>query len=272
MAVAAATGGSARVVGTRLARRTGFTIVELLIVIVIIAILATIVLVAYNGARASAIRSAVLSELSQGAKQMEITHVRTGQYPATLPTEVRSSADIVLTLEPSTYDHYSGLSNVQRGVLFELVCDQLISEGYGKGVNNGGQTEQYVTGCNVYGYGAMQINGWNAHDFAVPIAQTTVNNWYDSNIGYDAWRPHHKEDVLAFASELTSRYQAMGGTYPVTSFWDPWASPGNGVMKEELPAPDATNTSSYCLQGVYGGNSTYTWHVGPSGSIAGGPC
>ena len=52
------------------ARRRGFTIVELLIVIVIIGILATIVIVAYNGIKARADEASLQSEVSQLNKKL----------------------------------------------------------------------------------------------------------------------------------------------------------------------------------------------------------
>lgn len=52
--------------------RTGFTIVELLIVVVVIAILAAITIVAYNGIRARSEQSARLSEMSQLQKTIQV--------------------------------------------------------------------------------------------------------------------------------------------------------------------------------------------------------
>lgn len=60
----------------------GFTIVELLIVIVVIAILATITVVAYNGVRSKANDSVARSEIQQAAKSLEVyktTHSE--EYP-----------------------------------------------------------------------------------------------------------------------------------------------------------------------------------------------
>ena len=64
----------------------GFTIVELLIVIVVIAILAAITIVAYTGIQDRAEASAAQSAVSQAAKQIEATKAgsSTGVYPADL--------------------------------------------------------------------------------------------------------------------------------------------------------------------------------------------
>ena len=66
-------------------RRTshGFTIVELLIVIVVIGILAAITIVAYNGIQQRARITAVNSALSQSAKKIALYQVDNGSYPAT---------------------------------------------------------------------------------------------------------------------------------------------------------------------------------------------
>lgn len=62
--------------------RAGFTIVELLIVIVVIAILAAIVVVAYNGIQARANDSRRVQDLKSIVKALEAYKVNTGAYPA----------------------------------------------------------------------------------------------------------------------------------------------------------------------------------------------
>jgi prepilin-type N-terminal cleavage/methylation domain-containing protein len=63
--------------------RQGFTIVELLIVIVVIGILAAITIVAYNGIQQRARISSVTSALAQSAKKLALYQVDNGSYPAT---------------------------------------------------------------------------------------------------------------------------------------------------------------------------------------------
>ena len=61
---------------------SGFTIVELLIVIVVIAVLAAISVVAYTGIQHRATASAVQNDLSQAQKKLMLFHVDNGRYPA----------------------------------------------------------------------------------------------------------------------------------------------------------------------------------------------
>jgi len=73
-------------------KNSGFTIVELLIVIVIIGILAAIVVVAYTGITNSAKESAIKSDLVNVKKKMLVYKVTNGTYPTS--TIQLSAADI----------------------------------------------------------------------------------------------------------------------------------------------------------------------------------
>ena len=65
-------------------KQTGFTIVELLIVIVVIAILAAITIVAYNGIQARATYSAYQSDITAINKAILLYYADNGAYPGHL--------------------------------------------------------------------------------------------------------------------------------------------------------------------------------------------
>lgn len=65
-------------------KNRGFTIVELLIVIVVIGILAAIVIVSFNGIQKRANETAVRSDLASFNKIMAVQQADTGSYPTSL--------------------------------------------------------------------------------------------------------------------------------------------------------------------------------------------
>ncbi len=68
---------------SRINSSKGFTIVELLIVIVVIAILAAIVIVTYNGIQARARNTIRINDVKAAQKLIETYYVDNGQYPVT---------------------------------------------------------------------------------------------------------------------------------------------------------------------------------------------
>ena len=66
------------------ARQRGFTIVELLIVIVVIGVLAGISIVAYNGVTAKARDSALRADLLNAQKQLRLAQVEAGSFPVSV--------------------------------------------------------------------------------------------------------------------------------------------------------------------------------------------
>jgi prepilin-type N-terminal cleavage/methylation domain-containing protein len=66
------------------ASQRGFTIVELLVVIVVIGILAAITIVSYNGIQQRANLATLKIDMSSAAKTLELANIGGGTYPATL--------------------------------------------------------------------------------------------------------------------------------------------------------------------------------------------
>ncbi len=62
-------------------RASGFTIIELLVVIVVIAILAAITIVAYRGISQRAVIASLSSDLDNASKQLKLAQIDSGNYP-----------------------------------------------------------------------------------------------------------------------------------------------------------------------------------------------
>lgn len=252
----------------------GFTIVELIIVVVVVSILAAITVVAYNGIRVAAMRSVALSDLRDINQVMQIERQETGTYPEELPESVRESGNGAVELIVSwsgTFHRYENLTAVQNGVLLSQICADLVAEGVGQGVNQGGQTQSYITGCGNWNRGSMQITGWNSRVWNTPVSSEQLLNYANNFTTSDTWNASHATVVRAFHNELVERHLSLGGSFPVTSFWDSWATPQNGGVQYQ-PLGTPVDSISYCVEARADNNPSLVWHVGDDGHIKEGPC
>lgn len=74
-------------------KKSAFTIVELLIVIVVIGILAAITIVSYVGIAQRANAATVQSDLSNAIKQIEMFQITNSDYPSTISTDCSTNPD-----------------------------------------------------------------------------------------------------------------------------------------------------------------------------------
>lgn len=253
-------------------RTVGFTVVELLIVVVVISILAAITVVAYNGIRVAALKAAAQHDLQNVAVAMQLAQQETGTYPPTLPDTVKHSGSVALTVKWSgTFTSYTGLSPVQNGVLLANICQQLIDEGAGRAPNQGGQMQNYITGCGNWNHGSMQVTAWDSRVWNTPVAGEQLLNYANNFTSGDTWNASQVPTVKNFYTQLVQRHISMGGTFPITSFWDWWANSGNGgVMYQPLPSAPETRTS-YCVEAAVEGTDI-VWHIGEDGALKEGGC
>ena len=159
------------------AKQTGFTIVELLIVIVVIAILAAITVVAYNGIQNRGYDSTVSTDLANLSKQLELLRIDApdGNYPYGNPAftfnlKVNKNAYLVNSSNP-----YNLLvcfpSAVNSSQFIALAASK---SGKRFTISNGGSVQEYTGGVS-----------WNnAADFICAAMKTT--GWVGAASGYNS--------------------------------------------------------------------------------------
>jgi len=230
----------------------GFTIVELLIVIVVIGILAVVSALAYNGVQKHASSVKVASAVKDAADAVITQTVRDGNLqPTGLPASFKVPTDVSIEYIPYNSKHYSGLSSVQNGVFLYEICKELVQNPYYSTIHssNGSQTSSIVMSCDdSIQSNRLQITGWDTKRWNTPLAKSQLED-YVTSVPYDSWWIDKQEVIRRFYNALIVRYTTGGGSWPITSFWDPWANQWSGVQKQELPAPDAsTGTANFCLK------------------------
>lgn len=105
----------------------GFTIVELLVVIVVIGILAAITIVSYTGISGRAVASSLQSDLTNASQQLKLFQIDNSVYPTTIDCSIPNSTinKCIKSSSGNTYIYYS--NNASNTPTFSL---------YAKNTNN----------------------------------------------------------------------------------------------------------------------------------------
>ena len=131
----------------------GFTIVELLIVVVVIAILAAITIVSYNGITRSANASSSKSQAATVAKKLEAYQAENGRYPIN-PGELNDSSKS-FHLPASNYSTTaSDAAFAVGGLTADNGKNTVIIRKCGTGTAPAPATQAAVTATNIVG---MQV-------------------------------------------------------------------------------------------------------------------
>lgn len=140
-------------------KQQGFTIVELLIVIVVVGILAAITLVAYNGAQDRARSSRIVSSLGQVSKKVKLWKIENSdQYPATL-------AEIgIANTSDATYQYTSN-----NGMSPATFCVTLTIAGTSSYVSSSNDTAQNGV-C-----ASQNLLLWNESQASMPVPGATYD-------------------------------------------------------------------------------------------------
>lgn len=179
----------------QLKSQPGFTIVELLIVIVVIAILATLTIVAYNGIQQKAISASLQSDLDNASKQLKLYQVDNSAYPtANDCSAIPATGSICLkSSNGATYTAFqiSNTSNPQTfcltalkgGINYRITNDSTPTAGTCSGVMlSGGSCPSgfiVVPGSSTYGTSDFCVMKYEAKNAGsnVPVSTATGTPW-----------------------------------------------------------------------------------------------
>ncbi len=250
----------------------GFTIVEMIIVIIVIAILATITMISFGKFRQDALTTAVQSDLRTAATTMESAKTHLNEYPSTLPSNFSASNNSVVTLKKSGAEpRYTNLTAVQTGVLFSKICSDILAEGKGKGVDQGGVTRDYIQSCGNWNNNGMQVTGWDSRNWSTPVSRAAFLNYGDTFVAGSTWHKVQETIVKNFYHEMVDRLERQGGSFPITSFWDSWATPGNGGVQQQPLSANPQMRQYFCIEGT-SPNTSIIWRINEDGALTEGAC
>ena len=200
--------------------KSGFTIVELLIVIVVIAILAAITVVAYNGIQQRARDSAATQLVSQAGRKILAYQATNGTYPPDL-----TSAEI-----SDTSNLQYSVNNTSSPATFCVTGTSSTSSFY---LNNSTATKPTKGGCAGHGQGGVAaVTNWHPNPGAI-----------GSVTGYGAWAG--TTGNTNSNSIVAAPWSASGSAF--RSSWSAVSSPTSGDLQVYL------NSSS-----AIAANTTYT--------------
>ena len=166
------------------------------------------------------------SDLHNVGNVIGIKYASSGEYPTQIPAELKSSPGIELTLRGGGV-FYENLTPRQNAALFFDTCMDLIASGVGQKPDD---NNHYVSECRIYNTNQIQVNGWNGRDIGVPVTKAKLGTYVPSYTGGTKaqWLIKGQEVM----DEWESKFTATGGAFPVTGFWDSWATSSNGGISE----------------------------------------
>ena len=250
----------------------GFTLVEMIIIIIVIAILATITAVGVGKFQYNARSSAAQSDLRAALTAMESEKNHNNEYPSTLPSSFKPSDNAIVTLaESGAHPYYTNLSSVQTGVLFSQLCNSFVAAGKGKGVDQGGVTRDYIQSCGNWNDDGMQVTGWQSKNWSTPISRETFIDYADTFTAGSTWHKAQEAVVKKFYYDMVEGLEQQGGSFPITSFWDSWATPGNGGVQLQPLDPNPQTRQYFCIESA-APNTDIIWHARQDGVIKQGSC
>lgn len=227
----------------------GFTIVELLVVIVVIGILAAITIVSYTGVTSRANITVMQSDLSNSANQLKIYQATYGSYPTTLDGNNCPSAptpDTTLCLKASPNNTYTYTSNGttfrlvetnSNGTVYNVTDSTNVAAG---AIITGSPYIQTITAANCPTTRTQVQDARDSHTYWV---QKLGGNkcWMLTNLGYAGGGTNTYNDTKT----LTNGTNSYAPTAATASYY---VTPSTTNFTTEPTAPSTSTTGS----GQYG--------------------
>lgn len=206
----------------------GFTIVELLVVIVVIGILAAITIVSYTGITNRAVIASIQSDLNNASTQLKLDQVTNGIYPATLAL---ANGGMGVRSSPGTTYQYGTTGGGQQ-----TFCTT---------ATNGGQS------YNINQDGIITLGGKNL------FQKSATFSLY--NTGTDNANPA----ATYITDAVSGDYQTFVNTNGGNRYWYPWMSESR-VQGQTYTISLEINTTNASWQGYWYPSENYINLVFPN--------
>lgn len=272
--------------------RRGFTIVEVMIVVVVIAILAGVSTMAYNGWQKSTAEAVAKSDLLQAASLLKNYHNFNNGYPSRIYSDQLSgsegsepqfkpSSEDIVTLNyhtnASSHVQYTNMTQPQQLVLFMEICKEVMSS------TESSIQQSYHNSCavanllGILGLGGLQgikMTGtktgtikptssggkyWVNNNFTIDCGWTAGFLNLQACDPYDSGIAAYKSKMTAVSDEIKSRFTALGGTFPVevpalNLGFTPVALPPLVTVVDQA-------ATKYCVEAVSSKYGNFIYHV-----------
>lgn len=231
----------------------GFTIVEMVIIITVLAILAAIAIIGYGAWRQSIAKTSVQSDLQHATNGLKSYQNFKNDYPPNLGgVDFAPSDGVSLRLSTNAKQvrkYGSGALNAdQNAYLFINSCNSIMP---------------IVEGSTVYN-GSCTISGINLH---VKGVQASNENWKGPEITQDEIILTCGGACTAAVQQMIDAFLAQGGTFPLMLPKGSVEMPAYDVAYSEGPA------TRFCLEAVSVDYEGIVYHTtSESSDIAAGPC
>lgn len=224
---------------------TGFTIVELLIVVVVIAILAAITIISYNGITGQAKETALKSDLRNASTQLQLEMLNTGSFPSDT-TNLTKSADTTFGTFNRTANTFCLEATNSGGKVF-YVTDSSAPKG--------GECPPapFIAGANIQT--ATTANCPTTRTLAVD-ARDNHTYWIQKMPDGKCWMLTN----LAYAGGGTNTYgdtKSIALSSSGTSYTEPRYYAHTNANPTTNPAPPSTSTDGGATNPQYG--YLYNW-------------